>query len=41
MTHNVVHLGGHCKNLMKLSRTCVGIEPSKNPNAIKVFLGWF
>ena len=32
---------GTVKNLMKLSQHCVGIEPSKNPNTIKVFLAGF
>ena len=40
-----MNLAGHCKKfneiLMKLSEHCVGIEPSKNPNTINVFFGWF
>ena len=45
MSRNVVHLAGHCKKfneiVMKFSQHCVGIEPSRNPNTINVFLAGF
>ena len=32
---------GTVKNLIKLSCHCAGIEPSKNPNTMNVFLAGF